>query len=281
MPGDGQLILKIQRKINGHVPQYPPVDPPIPDLVAEFVQYSKMMAKAKETGVLDMEEVQFIHPTMLLPLFVGIKKAGPKMLCRFPLNEGAASYMKNIMQCSLEGSFGGRTYIPIVEIPKDHHRFGAVFDRICSLGGEFGGHESYMVMVQELVDNMYLHSDFENAMVMGQRYDRISSMDICFYDDGISIPGSFRRAGMDFEDHYAIRAAIEGTSSRKEAGRGFGLGTSLLTLTREYGASVLVASGQGMIHFHHSEPKGFILPDELRMQGTLISTRMPLCGDGR
>lgn len=255
------------------------MDRPVePGLVSEFVRYKDLMIRALETETIDLSNIAWIYPTFLLPTAMHLDRtSGPGY--KPPKDVNAASYI-DVMRRSEYGLGDAKTsFIPVVALPANVQHFDGVFRRICNLGGMFGGHQKFRVMIEELSDNIYAHSEFEKALVMGQRYDRKGFFELCIADDGITIAGSLRKAGMQFEDDEAILAAVEGTSSKKEAGRGFGLGSSILTLTKEYEGSVLVVSGRAMVHFDRSEEKGYIFEEPFRFQGTLISTRMPLRGE--
>jgi hypothetical protein len=147
-----------------------------------------------------------------------------------------------------------------------------------SNGVEYGGENAFKYLIGEMVTNIYEHSMFNNALVMAQKYATKKYVDICFCDNGISIPGSFERAGMFFEDDFeAIGAAINGTSSKMNHERGWGMGSSARICLEGLGGSMLIASRGGTIEFHQGNPKRYIDTDrsDYRYSGTLISMRFP------
>ncbi len=133
-----------------------------------------------------------------------------------PNDPKLASYMAwmNPFQIKVGGktyqSLGCGTSMPLVRMPKKQTEFEPVFQRICELGEDFGGKDNYRFLIGELTDNMYQHAEFEQASVMAQRYKRLEFLDTCFIDDGITIGGSLKKAGMDFQDDaevYSSRCA--------------------------------------------------------------------------
>ena len=67
----------------------------------------------------------------------------------------------------------------------------------------------------EVIANVYDHSEFNKGFVIGQYYPRLNSTDYCFMDNGISIPGSFKKSDILFKnDCDAIIQAVNGMSTR-------------------------------------------------------------------
>ena len=173
------------------------------------------------------------------------------------------------------------SYIPVADLPSDQKNAKNILKRIFdfnSNGVEYGGENAFKYLIGEMVTNIYEHSMFNNALVMAQKYATKKYVDICFCDNGISIPGSFERAGMFFEDDFeAIGAAINGTSSKMNHERGWGMGSSARICLEGLGGSMLIASRGGTIEFHQGNPKRYIDTDrsDYRYSGTLISMRFP------
>lgn len=129
----------------------------------------------------------------------------------------------------------------------------------------------------ELIANVYDHSEFNKGFVIGQYYPRLNSTDYCFMDNGISIPGSFKKSGISFEnDCDAIIQAINGMSTRDNGeyiGRGTGLNSTINIVTQANG-NVLIASGDCVVEL--TKRKVFVknIPKEY-IKGTLVSLRVP------
>lgn len=116
---------------------------------------------------------------------------------------------------------------------------------------------------------------------MGQSYNSRAYTEICFFDDGKSIPGVF--ASHDFHypsDCEAIIAAINGTSTKKDEGRGMGLGSSVNLLTNGLNGQVLIVSRKGLVYLDGSDKECLMktlyeLEESLSHQGTMIAVRIP------
>ncbi len=93
-----------------------------------------------------------------------------------------------------------QTYLPVVGLPRRERDSQSILDRIYELGGDIGGKDAFRYLLGELTDNIYQHSMFENALIMAQQYQKMSELHLCIIDDGITIGGSLRQAGMILDD---------------------------------------------------------------------------------
>jgi hypothetical protein len=230
-------------------------------------------------GIINLYSLDWIFPTTLLPLGVYIKQKVTEVQYIPPANSNVSNYVDLILQGS-EYRYGNTTsYLPMVTLPSSDKEIKFILEplfKILNYGSEMGGTNAMKYLFGELTDNIYQHSKFENGVVMAQRYDKKGFTDICFFDDGITIHGSFRNNGMVFKnDVEAIAAAINGLSTKSQE-RGFGLQSNVRLCTEGYHGCVMVISGQGVLHIDESDRKGYILPQNDRLDGTLISIRVPL-----
>jgi hypothetical protein len=129
----------------------------------------------------------------------------------------------------------------------------------------------------ELIANIYDHSEFENAIVIGRNNGE--SFDFIFIDDGISIPCSLTNNNYIFEtDSKSVMQAINGLSTKNVIGfieRGTGLNNTInITINGAEGA-VLILSRHALLHI----TKNNLLKKDLKdinMNGTLIGIRMKI-----
>lgn len=129
----------------------------------------------------------------------------------------------------------------------------------------------------ELITNIYDHSKFRNAYVMGRTFDNYC--EISFIDDGISIPQSLKNSNFEFSDdcEYIIQA-INGLSTKNELGyieRGTGLNNTLNITINGASGSVLIVSNHALIYLTSK----YLIKQELEdnyINGTLISLRLDL-----
>lgn len=129
----------------------------------------------------------------------------------------------------------------------------------------------------EVITNVYDHSEFNNGFVIGQHYPKLNSTDYCFMDNGISIPGSFKKSGISFKnDCDAIIQAVNGMSTRDNGeyiGRGTGLNSTINIVTQANGI-VLIASGDCVVELTKRKLYSKKIPEEY-IKGTLVSLRVP------
>jgi hypothetical protein len=165
-------------------------------------------------------------------------------------------------------------------LPQDYRECESVLEAVYSLqsrGGWFDENTAaFKYVVGELVDNIYQHSLFDYAYIMAQRYPARRFVELCFYDDGIGIPGSFQLAGKRCSraNHYrAIYDAMRGVSTKPEEGRGYGL-SSNVEMFRDVGGEVLIVSGFGAVFLNRHEVIPYQLDGSTQMEGTLVSIRV-------
>ena len=128
------------------------------------------------------------------------------------------------------------------------------------------------LLFYELLINIYIHSEFNNAYMICQNFSKSNSVAIFIIDDGITIPGSLEDCGNSFiNDSNAIFEAINGCSSDKyEDGIiGRGLNTSACISSLGFGEELLIASRNGLCIVSEKIVYNFACPD-LQIDGTII-----------
>lgn len=247
--------------------------PEYPDLVTEYIEYVNYKCTFERTGRIDLSDAQFIYPTTLLPLSEIIIKnmehyVPPKLY-------SVKNYIATILEST--SSNISHTYTPIVALPKNCEDVDEPLKKIFAMQrnpNDFGGVSAFKYVVSELVDNIYQHSRFTRALIMGQRYDSKGFIDLSFYDNGITIPQTFKEKGLTSEASLAIREALNGVST-KDNDRGFGLRTSLNLFTKGLDSRFFVVSGNGVVHVDRDGDSLYRLTESGGLPGTLISARIP------
>lgn len=195
----------------------------LPELVNDYRRFERIKSQSLMNGRIDLSSLTWIEPATLLPLVLYMRERNELSYIP-PSSESVASYINTVMTSRESTVRRYSSYIPIADLPSDRKEAENIIKRIYDLnsnGMEYGGENAFKYLIGEMVTNIYEHSMFNNALVMAQKYSKKKYVDVCFCDDGISIPGSFERAGMFFEDDFeAIGAAINGTSSKKNHERG-------------------------------------------------------------
>ena len=253
-----------------------------PDLVQNYAEYARINASYLETGSVDLADVRFIYPTTLLPLS-GLITSSPSCYVE-PTQSAPRGYISTILCPSPRGQ--GKSHVSLAELPHDKEESSAVlsdiFSMCKSMGKQDGSRSALVYAVSELVDNIYEHSQFTRALVIGQRYDYKGFADISFYDDGMTIPGSLK-AKVDGSPTKRVCAALGGESA-KDVSRGFGLRTTFDLFTSGLDSDFFVASGAGAAYggkeaSAYGGKEGVLaykLPGPAKIDGTLITVRVPL-----
>jgi len=244
-----------------------------PSLVSDYIEYVTYKENFEKSGSLDLSHAMFIFPTTLLPLSELIANNKEKYIP--PTNYPASNYISTILASSSTNL--QKTYTPIVALPQNSDDAEVNLKKIFEIQrnpNDFGGVSAFKYVVSELVDNIYQHSRFTRALIMGQRYDSKGFIDLCFYDNGITIPRAFKEKGLNHEASFAIREALNGVST-KDTNRGFGLRTSLNLFTKGLKAAFFIASGNGAVHCDGKGDNLYRLTDAAALHGTLISVRIP------
>ena len=129
----------------------------------------------------------------------------------------------------------------------------------------------------ELIANIYDHSKFENAYVMGKKDSDF--YEFAFLDDGITIPSSLKKLNYPIKnDCDAIIKAINGLSSKNDLGyieRGTGLNNTINIVTSGGDGEVLIVSGCALVHITTENIIVREIPQDC-INGTLVSLRMNL-----
>ncbi|MBI3033248.1 sensor histidine kinase [Candidatus Woesearchaeota archaeon] len=249
----------------------------VPDLVNNYLTFCNYRERATSTKVIDLSSCSWLFPTTLLLLGDFIKK-NQTMKYLPPYNHNVANYVGLVRGVIKIEELENKSYVPCVQLPNKREKVIDILEFIFKLhknGKEYGGENVFKYLVSELVDNIYQHSEFHNALVMAQRYDKKGFVEICFFDDGITIPGSFQKAGLIFNDHEAIVRAVNGLST-KSKDRGYGLSTNLDIFTKGMNGEVLIVSRAGALYIGKNLEKLYILKQIYTLEGTLISIRIPL-----
>jgi len=244
-----------------------------PDLVSEYIEFVNYKSAFEKSGNLDLSGIKFIFPTTLLPLSEMIINNKEKYIP--PTSHAPSNYISTIIESS--SSNLSKTYMPIVALPENFEEVETYLKKIFEMQrnpNDFGGESAFKYVVSELVDNIYQHSRFTRALIMGQRYDYKGFIDLSFYDNGITIPQTFKEKGFSHEASLAIREALNGVSTKDE-NRGFGLRTSLDLFRRGLKAQFFIVSGNGAVHCDSKGDSLYRLTDAAGLHGTLITVRIP------
>ena len=246
-------------------------------LLDDYLRFCKLRDDALRNGTLDLSTLNWMPTTMLIPLeeFISANKDRIKII--MPKNSNVASYI-SIMTSEAPWKQPQGSYISIAKIPPNPKELEKSLQTLYEnykQGKEVGGENAFKYVISELSDNIYEHSQFTEAFVVAQVYPKMDCMEICFLDNGITIPGNFEKHKISFSnDADAIVKALKGQST-KDQERGKGLGTSMKIISEALKGPALIISGLGAVSLKDSQVSPYIVSDLYILRGTLISARIP------
>ncbi len=103
--------------------------------------------------------------------------------------------------------------------------------------------------IDELLTNVDEHSQYKNSFILLQHYPSHEKLEFSLMDDGIFIPGNFKKHGIDFEnDSDSLKKALNGVSTKgEEEGRGYGLSSVFKGLTIGMQGEGIIVLGRGIL----------------------------------
>lgn len=257
----------------------------LPALISSYLQYIQIREKAVKSGSINLTGADWINSTTVLLLSV-LKS---KLNCE--VKSDGKSRAKQYVNVMIQDPMwwkndaevkhaSGNSYIPLSQLPVDVKEFKNLLDKTDELMESYnsvGGKNAFSFVKGELSDNIYEHSKFEAAFMLGQAYPRKKYIELSFVDDGISIPRNFEEHGIAFDgDWKAIKMAVGGTSTKDPNERGTGLGGSLKIYCIGVGAEAMITSRNGIYYQNGPNVDVYELPDTTRLDGTLVSIRIPM-----
>lgn len=249
---------------------------PHPPLVFQYQKYCECLDNFSKSNTIDLQRETFFPPSFTLPIALLIMKnaTAPRIN---PANEEVASYLTTVLGTRVEDR-RSRTYLPLVRLPAEEKDSCEVLEHIYEIqrndSSAFGGELAFKYVVNELVDNIYQHSKFKIAFVMAQRYPVKKFVELAFMDDGITIQGSYKEHNKKFGPIQSIIKALNGLSTKSEE-RGWGLRSSIKLFREGLKGQILIVSGAGAVYLDGSKQQQYRLSKAHRMDGTLISLRVP------
>lgn len=254
-----------------------------PDLVLSYRNFCRIKEECFKQKCIDLGKERWFFPTTLLPLgdLILDKK------CTFTYNPPSDKYVSDYLKIMLDSpstypQIGSKTYVPMTKLSKEDPKKGA--DALYAIYPKnnnwtsYGGRDTYMMLIEELTDNVYEHSDFTTSMVMAQRYNKLGFVELCVFDNGISIRGSYKKKlNLELDGLTAIKEALKGVSTKGGFTRGYGLHTTYNIAVNGLKGEIMIVSSDGMLYHNFSEALGYNLnSDFLKLDGTLISIRFPI-----
>ncbi len=244
------------------------------DLRAQIAICTNILSKYEKTGFIDLENISFLCPAILLPISLAAIKDPNKILK--PKDILARDYFDTVINNFNNPRFIKDTTQPIAVLPRDHDKdiINKIQNKIRSFFNS-GLQDPVSYLLSEMIANIYDHSKHKNAFVMAQKYPKMNVVDFCIMDDGITIPICYKNYGHKIEeDTDAIKMVFQGISTKREGGRGFGLRKTAQMLVDGFKAEYLLFSGNGGV-IMSGENKTLISSKNIyRLGGTLIACQL-------
>lgn len=247
----------------------------MPELVDNFVKFCSIRKehneKINQKEILDLTDHNFFYPTTLLPTLEFRDSNALRVL----LNPSTHNYVKTILYSS---KWPNKTYVPFRALrPFQTEEKKKILEEIFDLMDHtYGGANALDLLLYEFTDNIYEHSEFTRAFIMAQKYRTKKFTEVCFYDNGITIPENFSKYDIDYTtDQDAVRKAIEGTSTKDEfAERGWGINRLVEMFIEEANGEIFIASRNGGVYVDKNKPRLYKLGKTYKIHGTLVSLRI-------
>ncbi len=250
----------------------------LPPLLDCYVQFCAYRTAFRESEVLDLGEATWFCPTTLLPLGDFLTELD-KSKYLLPKNPNVKNYVSTILERHVEPHKVDDTYIPIMKAAKFDQSHSEIICDLISKNMETAEKTAVKLAVGELLDNVDQHSRCTSASFMAQRYEKMRSVEVSIFDNGITIPGSFRKSGRygNISDSDALKKAIGGMSTKPEGTRGHGLPTFISILTGALKGEALIVSKDAAYYTEsNNNEKLYKLDRKDGLGGTLIGMRIPL-----
>jgi len=227
----------------------------------------------------NISNYEFLNPTTVIPLLCEFKKRGiKKIITHTNIHE---DIQRILNKQSIDTNIPYTT-LPYSEKESQNRELGHTIAKIIN-DNDYGGFFVLRHILVELINNIYNHTPFEEKLasqghIYAQKHTSSEKLDICVMDDGVSIPGRFKKSGMDFDNScHAIEMAISNnsTKSNDRLKRGNGLWSTLKLVVEGNGGSALIVSGGACLHIESPKKYKYMELDNNNIfKGTLISVRL-------
>lgn len=252
-----------------------------------------------ENFIWNFKRTSFITPFFILPLMLYRDKCGKSISC-INIPDGVRYYLDAInfdhgtiadkiddFHSYME-VYSDKRYIPIINFPacktKDDIKNDilSVAENIMvkqlSIAGDIRKALSYMLA--ETIDNITEHSECDRGYIFAQYYPTKKYIDICIADNGISILGSYIKAGKEgiTNDVEALKNAGTGISTKNlpdAENRGYGITTCKNMLSKGLKGKYFLLSGQAFHTMSEEETSYVGLPVDIKWDGTIVALRIP------
>lgn len=244
-------------------------------LLNDYRKFERIVTAYDGTKTIDTSKYNFLAPTTLIPLLTFINKNNIRNI---KTHTKTLDYISRILNGEQTP-----TNTPYEILPKnrDKYKKESLGNRMSQLiDEEYAGRQTVSQIISDLTNNIYDHTPFEEYTSYGymyaQEYPNWKKVDICVYDDGLSIPGRFDKSDIEYiDDCHAIEKALSGLSTKEKNSdeRGNGLGICMKLMEANKGEALIV-SREGCLEIEHNYYKYHHLNNNAFFKGTLITIRL-------
>ncbi len=247
-------------------------------LIDAYIKGTRAIKKIRLNEKIDLANSRLDSPTLFLRLGCYIQQHGKEKEVILPKDKTSHYVLSKILDDKMHIS-QRLTYFSGSMLPAEIEKGKEILTQISSVheeGKEYGGKTAFNYLLGEILDNVYTHSKFEHAWVVVFRDEVAKKVEICFLDDGVTIPGNFTKHNIPFTDEpNAVRKAATGTSTKNDVERGYGLPTTLKIVTKGLGGEALILSRAGGLAINGEKSTLYRLAGPYVLHGTMVSFRFP------
>lgn len=170
--------------------------------------------EAADAVLWDFADVTFLHPFFLAPLAIYKNTSGKDIKC-INISLRIQAYLNSIcfdrmlffdhekredVEAVMQ-KYTNKTYLPLCSFAMTNANkdaFGSIMKAILMKQTNIGqkGNSSLSYLISELLDNIYEHSQSPYGYLFSQYSKKGGVINLCIADTGISIAGSFEKAGL-------------------------------------------------------------------------------------
>ncbi|MDR3223088.1 MAG: hypothetical protein LBT66_05090 [Methanobrevibacter sp.] len=142
---------------------------------------------------IDTSKYSFLAPTTLIPLLCQIRE---RKIQKIRTHNNIMSCVKKILDGEQTDTRTPYTVLPKSLDEKSSNDVDASMAE--NIDDDYGGFIVRFHIINELTNNIYNHTPFEEGLASqgyayAQEYPNEEKLDICVMDDGLTIPGSFKK----------------------------------------------------------------------------------------
>ena len=140
-----------------------------PELFKQYLQFCNFREEFDNFVQINFNNASHLYATTLLPLCNHLFK-NPYTKRTLSANKEAANYVQQLL---MKNKYSNHQFSnAVIEVPRNQHQSNIFFHSVCQFTNNdenlSGGVNAFVYIVEELVDNMYQHSDFTHALVMAK-----------------------------------------------------------------------------------------------------------------